>query len=197
MKSATCIGITECEGRIVECVWAILEHGSRVSEFGSRELRDLQLIAHSVENPEDVGEQLRDFSARITPRLKKMPGGENAAKTENDESRSTVTRRLFLPGDKGISIFRVPCPVILSFSAGRSRSAYRVVNLRCGSCGQSGGGMLIRFDRPDRALKQLHDDVNHLVDVEVFRQRNEDVLWQLVGEEFDVVELQLRRRFRC
>ena len=58
-------------------------------------------------------------------------------------------------------------------------------------------GVACRFDRPDRALKQLHDDVNHLVDVEVFRQRNEDVLWQLVGEEFDVVELQLRRRFRC
>ena len=95
------------------------------------------------------------------------------------------------------SIFRVPCPVILSFGAGRSRSAYRVVNLRCGSCGQSRGSMLSRFDRPDRALKQLHDDVDHLVDVEVFRQRNEDVLWQLVGEEFDVVELQLRSRFRC
>jgi len=67
----------------------------------------LQLRRHSVENEEDVGEQLSVFSSWLTPRFKKV-GGENAGKTENGESRSTVTRRSFLPGDKGIRFSEFP-----------------------------------------------------------------------------------------
>jgi hypothetical protein len=52
--------------------------------------------------------------------------------TENGEPRFPETRRLFLPGDAGISIFRIPCPVIdrsksvnqsQSFKVSRSRAA--------------------------------------------------------------------------
>ena len=154
----------------------------------------MQLRRHSVENEEDVGEQLSVFSSWLTPRLKK---GWWRKCWQNGKRRVTVYRDspLVPAWRQRHSIFRVPCPVILSFGAGRSRSAYRVVNLRCGSCGQSRSSMLSRFDRPDRALKQLHDDVNHLVDVEVFRQRNKDVSGLLVSEEFYIVELQSGSRF--
>jgi hypothetical protein len=50
--------------------------------------------------------------------------GRKKAQTENGESRFPVTRHWFLPGGKGISVFRVPCPVILSFGAGRSKAAF-------------------------------------------------------------------------
>ena len=54
----------------------------------------------------------------------------------------------------------------------------------------------VQIDRTGVSEKVV-DAVNHLVDVEVFRQRDEDVLWLLVSEEFDVVEFQLRSGLRC
>lgn len=124
----------------------------------------------------------------------------------NGKRRVPVSRNSpFLPAWRQRQfVIRGPCPVIFPFSVGQSSGAFPVVchwskaswsikvvarsAVRIGR--QSGSSSRSTGQGSEKLLDAVNHRVDVDVDVEVFRQWDKNVLWCLVREDFDVVELQ-------